>query len=249
MIKSASFRNFKSLRHVDVDFERLTVLVGPNASGKTSILEGLDYLAELASKKPDKLFEERRDLNLLYSRGVIGDNIEIECRNSDAAMRLKATPHSPRSHDRSNLELPSTYFDQQWTHLVEGILLSGPAEDWKPLESNELWRDPIASRFRSAVLFRLDASKLSEPSYSDRPKPRVEEDGSGLASVLALMALNQPDQFESLQGHFKSVIPSVRRIRGDRVSVSRTETEVVTIDGESLTRRIKKKWLFSQPSG
>ena len=41
MIKSASFRNFKSLRPVDIDLERLTVIVGPNASGKTSILEGL----------------------------------------------------------------------------------------------------------------------------------------------------------------------------------------------------------------
>ncbi len=49
MIKSASFRNFKSLRNVDIDFERLTVIVGPNASGKTSILEGLYYLARLAS--------------------------------------------------------------------------------------------------------------------------------------------------------------------------------------------------------
>jgi recombinational DNA repair ATPase RecF len=44
MIQSASFRNFKSLRHVDVDFERLTVFVGPNASGKTSILEGLHLM-------------------------------------------------------------------------------------------------------------------------------------------------------------------------------------------------------------
>ena len=49
MIQNASFRNFKSLRHVEVDFERLTVFVGPNASGKTSILEGLYYLAQLAS--------------------------------------------------------------------------------------------------------------------------------------------------------------------------------------------------------
>jgi AAA15 family ATPase/GTPase len=52
MIKSTSFRNFKSLRHVDVDFERLIVIVGPNASGNTSVLEGLHYLSQVSWKSP-----------------------------------------------------------------------------------------------------------------------------------------------------------------------------------------------------
>jgi predicted ATPase len=42
MITRASFRNFRSLREVDIDFAPLTALVGPNASGKSSVLEGLD---------------------------------------------------------------------------------------------------------------------------------------------------------------------------------------------------------------
>ena len=50
MIEKASFRNFKSLRHVDVDLERLTVIVGPNASGKSSILRGLLSLARSTMK-------------------------------------------------------------------------------------------------------------------------------------------------------------------------------------------------------
>ena len=69
MIKSASFRNFKSLRHVDVDFERLTVFVGSNASGKTSILEGLHRLTLVATSEPEKIFSERWNPLLLYSRG------------------------------------------------------------------------------------------------------------------------------------------------------------------------------------
>jgi hypothetical protein len=45
MLSQASFRNFKNLRNVDVDLARLTVLVGPNGTGKTSVLQGLSLLA------------------------------------------------------------------------------------------------------------------------------------------------------------------------------------------------------------
>lgn len=41
MIKSVHFQNFRSLRDVTLPLEPLTVLVGPNSSGKTTVLEGL----------------------------------------------------------------------------------------------------------------------------------------------------------------------------------------------------------------
>jgi predicted ATPase len=51
MIDKVSFTNFKSLRRVDADLRRFMVIVGPNGSGKTSLLDGLYYLA-LATQKP-----------------------------------------------------------------------------------------------------------------------------------------------------------------------------------------------------
>src|SRR5947208_13849406 len=44
MIRKVAIRNFKSLRDVLIDLERFTVFVGPNASGKSSILQALNYL-------------------------------------------------------------------------------------------------------------------------------------------------------------------------------------------------------------
>jgi predicted ATPase len=41
MIRSAKITNFRCLRDVEVTFEPLTVLVGPNASGKTTLLQAL----------------------------------------------------------------------------------------------------------------------------------------------------------------------------------------------------------------
>ncbi|WP_224371458.1 AAA family ATPase [Hyalangium versicolor] len=44
MIQSVRFENFRSLKDVEVSLEPLTVLVGPPASGKTTLLDGFDLL-------------------------------------------------------------------------------------------------------------------------------------------------------------------------------------------------------------
>src|SRR5437762_406195 len=74
MIETVSFKNFKALRDVTIPLERFTVLVGPNASGKTSVLQGLSYL----DVDPWSYFEGERDPANLRSRGAEG-NIEIRC--------------------------------------------------------------------------------------------------------------------------------------------------------------------------
>ena len=238
MIKSASFRNFKSLRSVNVEFERLTVFVGPNASGKTSILEGLYYLSQLISIEPGNLFTGPRDLLFLYSRGTTRANMELSCGNDDAALRLKVTPPLFPPEDQLHPDL-SVSLGSGWDSQVECNLDRNSEGGWAPFEENL----SLLDGFRSSALIRLEASRLAEPSYSELPKAKVEADGAGMASVLAFMALNQPEKFASLQERIKSVIPAIKRIRFDRVPVSKIETEVVTIDSDRLTRRIKREYI------
>lgn len=248
MIQSASFRNFKSLRHVDVEFERLTVVVGPNGSGKTSILEGLHFLGRLGSEQPEKLFSERRDPSLLYSRGVIGGAMEFEGRANDATIRIEANPLGYPRTSQSEPEIQTSSQIDEWKFRVEGRLLSEPGDRWYDLtESSADWlvalrKQSIVSTFQSTVPLWLNARHLAEPSYADR-KPRVEYEGAGLASALALLALNQPDKFHRLQEHLQSVIPAVKRIRFNRVPVNRMETEVVAIDSDRLTRRVNREYM------
>jgi predicted ATPase len=235
MIQSASFRNFKSLRHVDVDLERLTVFVGPNASGKTSILEGLYYLSLLGSTDPKELFTGQRRPLVLYTRGPINEDMVLENRNNDSAFRLTICP----PHDLSVMGEYSDFLsavDWEWVFRLESRDLRQADSNWtevKRLDSN---------RFRSAFL-RLDARKLAEPSYSVHVRPWVENEGEGLASVLAFVALNQPDRFRSLQECLQSVIPSVKRIRFNRVPIYRNEIESIRIDDARLSRSLKKEYI------
>nr|WP_250645723.1 AAA family ATPase [Sorangium cellulosum] len=52
MLTEAHFKNFKLLRDVRLSLGRLNVLVGPNAVGKSTVLEGLHDLLQLAAAKP-----------------------------------------------------------------------------------------------------------------------------------------------------------------------------------------------------
>jgi hypothetical protein len=240
MIQSASFRNFKSLRHVDVEFERLTVLVGANASGKTSILEGLYYLAELPFYKPSEFFSGVRHPIVFYSRGAAGEPMELRCLGRGTGVRLRIEPPSALRMDLRQSRPPSkTPLEPGWDFRAECKLTGDSDCDWKSLAENPSY----IGEFGPAIVLRLDSTVLAAPSFIDRPDPHVDTSGVGLASSLAFMALNQPDRFQELQGHLRSIIPAFRRIRFDRLSGNRTEKEIVTIDGERMTRHVNKEYV------
>ena len=59
MIKKLLVRNFRSLRRLDVDLGLNNVLVGPNASGKTNIIEAFKFLTAVSQVGLKKAFTDR----------------------------------------------------------------------------------------------------------------------------------------------------------------------------------------------
>src|ERR1700722_13060807 len=72
MIHAVRFRNFKALRDVELTLDRFTILVGPNASGKTSVLDGIHVLSRLSSTDPRFVFEGRMGIGVTGTRGAQG---------------------------------------------------------------------------------------------------------------------------------------------------------------------------------
>ena len=183
------------------------------------------------------------------SRGVTNDEMRLECSTLGGVFRLRVIPSKRHSQDavQSDPLLPISDRDTRWKAEVECGKLEEDGFRWRPM-FGALERDPIASMFRPAKFLRLDAKILSEPSCGGHTSTDLESNGSrggGLASALALLALDQPDQFLSLQERLRSVIPAVKRIRFNRVPVSRIETETVKMDNDCLTEHLKKGY-FSE---
>src|SRR3990170_760728 len=51
MLKSVTVRGFKSLRDVTVEFPRMAVLFGPNAAGKSNLLDAIQALSRIGTQR------------------------------------------------------------------------------------------------------------------------------------------------------------------------------------------------------
>ncbi|MGH3191966.1 MAG: AAA family ATPase, partial [Streptosporangiaceae bacterium] len=61
-ISRLRLRNYKSIAECDVRLGPLTILVGPNASGKSNFLDALEFLSRAVATSPSQALEERGGL-------------------------------------------------------------------------------------------------------------------------------------------------------------------------------------------
>ena len=79
MLKKLTIRNFKAIEDMTIEFTPLTVLIGENGCGKTTILQALDFLRSAASRDiPEYLREKDWDFSDLKSQLNNGGNKSIE---------------------------------------------------------------------------------------------------------------------------------------------------------------------------
>jgi predicted ATPase len=214
MIHRARFQNYKALKAVEITFDsRLTVLVGPNGSGKTSVLRGIYWLCQLATG--NNLSQQTasqivQGLNTTYS-GPTGEQFfELLDMTSGAETGIRFRTH-PK--ERFNPGIPgSSSQDTSMTTLVR----EGQSKNWLP-GSAMPFPGPLA--FCPAEYIALNASKLAAPSNTTATPPPMQTDGSGLASLLGYFKYFDEPRFDQAVELFQKVIPQVTRIRMDRVAI------------------------------
>jgi len=87
MIRRAKITNYKSLKSAEVFFPDLTVIIGPNAAGKSNLLDALNLVARLVTSKNIKeAFEGHRGLPLesvYYDKGSLAELLAEESHRMD----------------------------------------------------------------------------------------------------------------------------------------------------------------------
>jgi predicted ATPase len=231
MINSIQIQNFKNLRDVQTDLAPLTVFVGANASGKTSVLQAIHLAVRAAGRfEPQLVFSEKQHCAWLYSRDGSGA-LSIACKTSGGTFapeggifRISAEyPHViPSSKQSEDLRFG------RWEFQLDPSLPSDLAD---------------ASEGAGPIEFlHLNTDKLTEPAYLDYSPPRLESDGEGLAAVLAYMALNNPDGFDEVVAWMRTLIPYLRRIRFSKSLVQRVEKEFVRFGDDTVERQSKREY-------
>lgn len=203
MITRAKFENFKALRSVQIAFEsRLTVIVGPNGSGKTSVLRALALVGEVAAGRPvaDVLKGENSPE---LTRGSTDDGPQIlevvsgSGSGPELAIRIIVT-HEPDGRHRG------------WKTAADFVLTDGTTNEaiksLKSVPQNDL---------QNAVLLQLDPKKIATPSVIGQLPPVTGHDGQGTASTLAYLDRLQRGKFKQAVDALKRVIRNLTDLRID----------------------------------
>jgi predicted ATPase len=243
MISKCFIRNFKCLRDVKTELERFTVLVGPNASGKSSILQAMDLLCR-SFLAPGGSVES--ELSQAVSQGAT-DKAELGAELGGKIFRYRGLSRFPLA----GLNIGG----QAWSGEGRGVAI-GPnpkPDDWKhwtfekgdqtPFPNSTTTTTTPAPTFNQgnqsplplSVLLRLEASKLI-PSNPALPEPTImRPDGTGLHWALANMALNDPDSWQKLQADLHGIIPTIRRLRHTKTAMNQPAALLFdTVGADSL---------------
>jgi predicted ATPase len=238
VIEKVQFRNFKAYRSLDLELEPFTVLVGPNASGKTTLLEGLGLVAHYAGMAVDdphldSITEEVPGIQSYGTTAPVELGVVGRWAATPGSFKVTNTPA-----DKASAGTQRKLGPDDRTSRFSGTWAGGPlpkslgerpslfASGGEQLPSVEPFRKGLSS---TAVL-RFEPKRLAEASYSDEPVPRVRSDGTGLASVLAYLKLSHDEVFNDIELALKQVVPAVRRVRIERAEVEQTAIRTIALD-------------------
>lgn len=234
MIEKVQFRNFKAYRSLDLELEPFTVVVGPNASGKTTLLEGLQLATRagfLGSLPGEANVPEREGMRSFGVSAPVEIAIEGHWRGTHGVVRIRSTPLSAfepsqfmvsgkfGEHSFLKPDEPKSPGAEKGINLIN-YLPGFPSEQ----------AFTFSAELHATTVLRLEPRKLARASYSENPVPVVDKDGTGLASVLAYLKLSQDEVFAEIEEALRQIVPAVRRVRIERAPVEQTAVRTIALD-------------------
>lgn len=218
MLTRFEAQGFKLLRDVAVDLSPLTVLVGANGSGKTTVLDGIDWV--LSDSRPGVQPTDESSADSLGSRRLgdqfsrpAGDRLRLSLLTSDRpAMLLKRTR---RDASRGEQARPS---------------------DERPARFAPVPPRPEVSSHASHLRLQLDTQRLAEPSMAATGRAKLAADGMGLATVLQDVASLRDGTIDAIEADLTSLVPDFRRVHTSPVELTWDETDWLEVEGRRFPR-------------
>ncbi|MBT3221137.1 MAG: AAA family ATPase [Proteobacteria bacterium] len=254
MLSTVHFRNFKVLRNVSISLERMTVLVGANGCGKSSVLQGLDWLlamtrrhegeGSLVNGRAGAFFSGNRSLNYLRSKPETDDDVEIEINTTAnrifgiAGMRK----HPGSNMDEFSLKLgpPGRLRGVLLPHERSSDVVAGVTE---LLDSSDFWCELDSQNLPLVARTRLNPDVLSQDHFNQLDVPKIALNGEGLASRLRYLAGLRDGSLEEIERGLTLVVPGARRIRTLPQRMRHVVYEQITVGGETHLVPVTKEIL------
>jgi predicted ATPase len=216
MIKTFRVQNYKALRDVTLELTPLHVLIGPNDSGKTSVLEALGAHCRATRLVLNEAFEGRWQGRALVWRQQANATVRLETTVEENGARFShvlSCQFAGEGRDARTVE------DVVLDGAGRSIFDFGRGAPYSGLMNNP--SEPRVVAFRDAIAglqsYRWIPSRLALPvAFDFSTRFGMEASGFGLAMNLNDILAHDHERFGQLERRFRSIFPSVKRIRLQR---------------------------------
>ncbi len=219
MIESLRLINFKGHQETEISLNPMTALVGPNSSGKTSVLQALSLLSLLGTMTPNQIFRKEATADVLVRDG-----------ETFLTLCLKGIEEGKVWE----LSLQSRKAESGWSHSSSWVWGGEPEKEDGGIQVRAKIPEGENVSLFQAVHLKLNATSLAAPSYTQEEVPRVEFDGWGLASTISYLKTYEDERFEALMDLVRQVIPQVKRIRVRKAQVQLSQKRVFSVDNTNI---------------
>lgn len=230
MIEQLRIQGFKCLRDVTVDLSPLTVFIGKNDTGKTSFLEAVSCLSELANGTAT--FAPPTTVHELLWRGPERASIEwtVSARAAAADARYQLAIEDPKTRPGFRVLDESVSGVEGGTlvwHSVESKVRFGAPDVSVPdrgqsglgiarSQPNLRELHQVSEALRTTTRYRFDARQLAKPSSFQPSKeselPDLDSEGRGLASVLDYVLGTDRESFDWIEAELARALPNIQRV-------------------------------------
>ena len=218
MIKTLRVKNFKALRDIEIHFTPIHVLIGPNDSGKTSILDVLAALCRSVDHPLNQAFLGSWKGTELVWTGHPKLSVTVEVDFSDETITAYGI-NVLFGMQNKKADIQSEFF----TKGTSTVKLDRLGEQtWIKYQLNHPgWSSPhsdsltqVHKLLEGVHYYRLNPSFLSLPVAPDAKRRfRMEYNGFGLALCLDEIWGDNRDKFVQLERRFTKVFPHIKSIQ------------------------------------
>jgi predicted ATPase len=232
-IRCGRFRSYRSLHDVEVPLQsRFVLLVGGNASGKSSVLDAFHLVSQGTKSVPDqrklaRLFRGRHTVGRVRTSGAT-DDLDLGIATAEHSVWLRCSIAEGECEYRLGLG--------DATRLEEPSTLRRKLAEEKDASSglNKLLARDELTGLASSLRLRLSPERAVQPVPPRGNEARIDHDGYGLPAALAWLASNDPERRAAIEHALSQVVPGASRVRTPNEEIHRDE-QVLTSSPDSET--------------
>ncbi|MBC7407178.1 MAG: AAA family ATPase [Arcicella sp.] len=231
MLQKVSIQNFKSLKDVTLELQKVNLLIGPNNSGKSNFLKALELWGKYISFQSEQnrfvktindleelSFKKKKDnlkFEVLFDNELLGCNISSSVDGYSGVdykilFNGKTYPASISSHDLNQHTLESSIFNQDASKSIRNL-------------KKEVFED--------IKIYKINPqSFINAQPISGIPNRFLLEDGSNMVAFLDFLKDEHKNLYRNLEQDLSKCIPEF------------IDINLKTVTSPDNDKRSYKKW-------